>query len=42
MAMIRPQFLSSTSFRWALMLAAAFAVIVIALFGFIYWQTSIT
>ncbi len=38
--MIRPQFLSSTSFRWALMLAAAFAVIVIALFGFIYWQTS--
>ncbi len=40
MAMIRPQFLSSTSFRWALMLAAAFAAIVIALFGFIYWQTS--
>lgn len=38
--MIRPQFLSSTSFRWALMLAAAFAAIVVALFGFIYWQTS--
>lgn len=34
------QFLSSTSFRWALMLAGAFAAIVMALFGFIYWQTT--
>jgi signal transduction histidine kinase len=38
--MKQPQFLSSTSFRWALMLAGAFAAIVIGLFGFIYWQTA--
>jgi signal transduction histidine kinase len=38
--MIRPQFLRSSSFRWALMLALALAAIVAALFGFTYWQTA--
>jgi signal transduction histidine kinase len=32
--------LRSTSFRWAMALAAALAAIVIALFGFIYWETA--
>jgi signal transduction histidine kinase len=38
--MKRPQFLRSSSFRWALMLAVALAAIVVALFGFTYWQTA--
>jgi signal transduction histidine kinase len=38
--MKRPPFVRSSSFRWAVMLAAALAAIVVALFGFIYWQTA--
>ena len=38
--MKRPQFLRSSSFRWALMLAVALAAIVVALFGFTYLQTA--
>jgi signal transduction histidine kinase len=35
-----PQFIRSSSFRWALVLAMALASIVVALFGFTYWQTA--
>src|SRR5262245_696242 len=33
------QYIHSTAFRWALAVAGVFAVFVIVLFGFIYWQT---
>src|SRR5438132_7608138 len=36
--MRQPQFIRSTTFHRALMVAGVFAVFVIALFGFIYWQ----
>src|SRR6202012_5843790 len=35
----RMQILRSTTFHWALAVAGVFAVFVIVLFGFIYWQT---
>jgi signal transduction histidine kinase len=37
--MRQPQFIRSTTFHWTLTVAAVFAVFVIVLFGFIYWQT---
>jgi signal transduction histidine kinase len=37
--MRQPQFIRSNTFHWALAVAAVFAVFVIVLFGFIYWQT---
>jgi signal transduction histidine kinase len=36
--MRQPQFIYSSTFHWALMVGAVFAVFVILLFGFIYWQ----
>jgi signal transduction histidine kinase len=36
--MRQPQFIHSNPFHWALMVAAVFAVFVMVLFGFIYWQ----
>jgi signal transduction histidine kinase len=36
--MRQPQFIRSNTFHWALMVAGAFAVFVIVLFGFIYWK----
>ena len=36
--MRQPQFIRSNTFRWALIVSGVFAVFVIALFGFIYWQ----
>jgi signal transduction histidine kinase len=36
--MRQPQFIRSNTFHWALMVSAVFAVFVIVLFGFIYWQ----
>jgi signal transduction histidine kinase len=36
--MRQPQFIRSNTFHWALMVAGVFAVFVIGLFGFIYWQ----
>src|ERR1700737_1450990 len=36
--MRRPDFISSNTFHWALMVAGVFAIFVIMLFGFIYWQ----
>jgi signal transduction histidine kinase len=36
--MRQPQFIRSNTFHWALMVAGAFAVFVMVLFGFIYWQ----
>jgi len=34
-----PQFIYSTTFHWALTVAAVLAVFVTLLFGFIYWKT---
>src|SRR6478752_8036250 len=36
--MRQPQFIRSNTFRWALIVSGVFAVFVILLFGFIYWQ----
>jgi signal transduction histidine kinase len=36
--MRQPQFIRSNTFHWALMVSGVFAVFVIVLFGFIYWQ----
>jgi len=33
------ELLRATPFRWALLVAAAFAVCTLVLFGFFYWQT---
>ena len=37
--MRQAQILRSTTFHWALAVAGVFAIFVIGLFGFIYWQT---
>ncbi len=37
--MIWPELVRSTSFRRAQMLAAALTAIIVALFGFVYWET---
>jgi signal transduction histidine kinase len=37
--MRQPQFLRSSTFHWALLVAAVFAIFIIVLFGFIYWKT---
>jgi signal transduction histidine kinase len=37
--MHQPQFIRSTTFRWALAVAGVFAIFVTVLFGFIYWKT---
>src|ERR1700742_4783645 len=37
--MRQPQFVRSTTSRWALAVAGVLAMFVVALFGFIYWQT---
>lgn len=34
-----PEFIRSTTFRWAILVTGVFAVFIIALFGFIYWKT---
>src|ERR1700687_1471356 len=36
--MRQPQFIRSSTFHWALAVAAVFAIFVIVLFGFIYWK----
>ena len=36
--MRQPQFIRSNTFRWASAVAGVFAVFIIVLFGFIYWQ----
>src|SRR6201982_2139488 len=36
--MYQPQFMRSTTFRWALAVAGVLAIFVIVLFGFIYWK----
>src|SRR6476659_5312860 len=36
--MRQPQFIRSNTFHWALAVAGVFAVFIIVLFGFIYWQ----
>ena len=35
-----PEFARSTTFRWTLGVAGAFAVCIVLLFGFLYWQTA--
>jgi hypothetical protein len=37
--MLQAQIIRSTTFQWALAVAGVFAIFVIVLFGFIYWQT---
>src|SRR5271154_6273585 len=37
--MLQAQIIRSNTFQWALAVAGVFAVFVIVLFGFIYWQT---
>jgi signal transduction histidine kinase len=37
--MHQPQFMRSSTFRWALAVAGLLALLVIVLFGFIYWKT---
>ena len=37
--MLQAHIIRSNTFQWALAVAGVFAVFVIALFGFIYWQT---
>ncbi len=37
--MPQSEFIRSNTFRWALIVAGAFAVLIMALFGFIYWKT---
>ncbi len=37
--MPQSQFIRSNTFRWALIVAGAYAVLIMALFGFIYWKT---
>jgi len=37
--MYQAQIIRSNTFRWTLAVASVFAIFVIALFGFIYWQT---
>jgi signal transduction histidine kinase len=34
-----PDFIRSTTFRWTLAVAGVFAVFIVVLFGFVYWQT---
>ena len=36
--MRQPQFMRSSTFHWAFMVAGVFAVFIIVLFGFIYWK----
>ena len=35
-----PEFVQSTTVRWALAVAGAFGVCTLLLFGFVYWQTA--
>src|SRR5258708_34059159 len=37
--MHQPQFMRSNTFRWALAVAGLLALLVVVLFGFIYWKT---
>jgi len=37
-----PEFACSTTFRWTLAVAGAFAACIVLLFGFVYWQTAIS
>src|ERR1700709_101149 len=37
--MHQPQFMRSNTFRWALAVAGMLALLVIVLFGFIFWKT---
>src|SRR3981081_3511534 len=39
--MRQPQFIRSNTFHWAFMVAGVFAIFVIVLFGFIYWEIDV-
>jgi hypothetical protein len=34
-----PEFARTTTFRWTFAISAAFAVCILLMFGFVYWQT---
>ena len=36
-----PDFARTTTFRWALIVASAFLLCTLVLFGFVYWQTAV-
>jgi len=36
----QPDFVRSTTFRWALAVAGAFVLCTVVLFGFVYWRTT--
>ena len=36
-----PEFVRTTTFRWALTVSSAFLVCTLVLFGFVYWQTAV-
>ena len=39
--MLLPEFMRTTGFRWTLLISGAFAICIILMFVFVYWQTSV-
>ncbi len=35
-----PEFIRTTTFRWTLAVSGAFALCILLMFGFVYWQTA--
>src|SRR5215813_8218753 len=36
-----PEFIRTTTFRWTLVVSGAFALCILLMFGFVYWQTAV-
>ena len=39
--MLLPEFMRTTAFRWTLLISGAFAICILLMFVFVYWQTSV-
>ena len=39
--MLLPEFMRTTGFRWTLLISGAFAICILLMFVFVYWQTSV-
>ena len=39
--MLLPEFMRTTGFRWTLLISSAFAICILLMFVFVYWQTSV-
>lgn len=39
--MLLPEFVRTTGFRWTLLISGAFAICILLMFVFVYWQTSV-